>query len=393
MTSFLPGATLGIIGGGQLARMMVLEARRMGYRTCILSPERDDPAVVLSDDWVAGRLDDLGAAERLAKKVDVVTLDTEHVPASILSAIEASCPVRPSSSILRTVQDRRRQREFLQSIDAPQPRCRPVSSLQELRDSVDALGVPCVLKTRRAGYDGKGQALIRTLDQLDSAWTEIGAQPAMLEEFIEFDFEISVLLARNPKGEIRFYPVARNAHRNHVLHTTIAPADIDRSVESEAFDIAARIVDALDHIGMMAVEMFVVNGSRLLVNELAPRPHNSGHYTFGGCRTSQFEQHIRAVFDLTLGDPSLSGAAVMVNLLGDLWRNGEPDWAQVLSLPEAHLHLYGKRHAPPGRKMGHVLILAEDREAALRVSEEMLVRLEAKSAKSSPSKREVTHPG
>ncbi|KPK16568.1 MAG: hypothetical protein AMJ62_05055 [Myxococcales bacterium SG8_38] len=390
MSSLLPGATLGIIGGGQLARMMIFEARRMGYRVCVLTPDRHAPAVALADRWIPGRIDELEAGNQLAREVDVITLDTEHVPASMLAELERIRPVRPSSSVLRTIQDRRAQRRFLDIINAPQPRCLPVDTLAELREAAASLGFPCVLKSRRSGYDGKGQAVIAAAHQLEASWAAIGARPAMLEEFVEFDAEISVLLARNPRGEMRFYPVARNVHRNHVLHTTVAPAPISNAVEAEAFEIAARIANALDHVGMMAVEMFLVGGSTVLVNEIAPRPHNSGHYTFGACVTSQFEQHIRAVFDLPLGDPSLPRPAAMVNLLGDLWHNGEPDWTQVLARAEARLHLYGKAHPRPGRKMGHVLVLDEDPLLALDASEELIARLEASGARRSVGGEQIS---
>lgn len=377
MSPLLPGATLGVIGGGQLARMMCLEARRMGYRVCVLDPDSRAPAVAVSDAWVQGELEDVEAAKQLARSVDVITLDTEHVSASVLADLESIRPVRPSASVLETVQDRRLQRSFLESIGAPQPRCRPVSSAAELAEAASALGFPCVLKTRRSGYDGKGQAMIRDGSQIETAWATIGRQPAMLEEFVAFDFEISVLLARNPSGEVRFYPVAHNVHRNHVLHTTVAPAPISHRVEVRAFEVATRIADSLDHVGMMAVEMFVVDGETLLVNEIAPRPHNSGHYTFGACVTSQFEQHVRAVLGLPLGDTSMPRPAAMVNLLGDLWRHGQPDWTRVLCEPEARLHLYGKSEPRPGRKMGHVLIVDEDPSAALQTGEELLRRLES----------------
>lgn len=378
MSPLLPGATLGLIGGGQLARMMCLEARRMGYRTCVLDTEPDAPAVSLSDAWIRGRIDDLDTAQRLARVVDAITVDTEHVPASILSSLELIVPVRPSSSVLQTIQDRDVQRRFMHGIGAPQPRCQAVSALAELCEAAMMLGFPCVLKTRRAGYDGKGQVLIHGSSQLEAAWTAIGQMPAILEEFVAFDREISVLLARNPRGEMRFYPVAHNVHRNHVLRATVAPAPISPALEREAFDIAGRIANALDHVGMMAVEMFVVRGTTLLVNEIAPRPHNSGHYTFGACVTSQFEQHVRAVLDLPLGDTSLPRPAAMVNLLGDLWHDGEPDWTPVLSRPEARLHLYGKSEPRPGRKMGHVLIVDENPSSALRAGEDLLRRLETR---------------
>lgn len=376
MSSLLPGSTLGIIGGGQLARMMILEARRMGYRCAVLTEDADAPAASLADMWVEGELSDLAAAEKLARSCDVITLDTEHVPASMLSSLEQVGLVRPSASVLETIQDRRRQREFLESIDVPQPKCGPVSTLEELESQTARVGFPCVLKCRQSGYDGKGQAVIRDENQLRHAWTSIGEQPAMLEEFVSFECEISVLLARNPRGEIRFYPVALNKHADQVLRTTLAPAPVAPSVEVEAFDIAARIANALDHVGMMAVELFLVGDTTLLVNEIAPRPHNSGHYTFGGaCATSQFEQHVRAVMDLPLGDTSLRKPVVMVNLFGDLWDGGEPDWTEVLKIPEAQLHLYCKREARPGRKMGHVLLLDEDPSRALHEGEALLERL------------------
>lgn len=376
MSALLPGATIGIIGGGQLARMMILEARRMGYRVAVMAPNADDPAVPLADRWVPGALDDVEAGAELARLADVITVDSEHVPASLLAYLELMKPVRPSPRVLRTVQDRRAQRDFLQGIHVPQPVCVAVDSLATLRKETRRIGFPNVLKTRRAGYDGKGQSVIRSEEDVEGAWEAIGGAPAMLEELIPFDAEISVLLARNPRGAVRFYPIAHNVHRHHVLHATMAPAPLGASVEHEAQCIAARIAGALDLAGMLAVEMFVV-GSELLVNEIAPRPHNSGHYTFGACVTSQFEQHVRAVLDLPLGDPSLSRPAVMVNLFGDLWQDGEPDWMPILSRPEARLHLYGKSEPRPGRKMGHVLLLDDDPLRALREGEALLETLSA----------------
>ena len=378
MSSLLPGATLGIIGGGQLSRMMTLEARRMGYRVAVLADDPLAPAVSLADRWIRGQLDDVEAAEQLAEISDVVTVDTEHVPASMLAYLELIKAVRPSSSVLRTIQDRRVQRMFLDSVKVAQPRWEPVTHRGALSAKAALVGFPCVLKSSHAGYDGKGQAVIRSEADLDAAWASTGAGPAILERFVRFDCEVSVLLARNPRCEIRFYPLARNLHKNHVLRTTVAPAPVDPEVEAHAFDIAARIANDLHHVGMMAVEMYVVDGTELLVNEIAPRPHNSGHYTFGACVTSQFEQHVRAVLDLPLGDPSLPRPAAMVNLFGDLWREGEPDWTHVLAQPEARLHLYDKAEARPGRKMGHVLVLDEDPHLALQTGEALLERLETR---------------
>ncbi|MGB5265114.1 MAG: 5-(carboxyamino)imidazole ribonucleotide synthase, partial [Polyangiales bacterium] len=288
--------------------------------------------------------------------------------------LELIRPVRPSPSVLRTIQDRHEQRRFLDRIGAPQPFCLPVNSLVELGEAADTVGFPCVLKSRHAGYDGKGQAVIRSIDQLEASWEKVGGASSMLEELVPFDAEISVLLARTPNGEMQIYPVAYNVHRHHVLHATMAPAPLPRSVELDAMEISRSIAEELDHVGMMAVEMFLV-GSELLVNEIAPRPHNSGHYTFGACATSQFEQHVRAVLGLPLGDPSLSRPAVMLNLFGDLWRDGDPDWTPILSLPEARLHLYGKTEPRPGRKMGHVLLLDDDPQRALLTGEALLETL------------------
>ena len=375
MSAWPPGATVGIIGGGQLARMMTLEARRMGYRVAVLSPEAHDPTVSLADHWVPGALDDPDAAKRLAEASTVVTVDTEHVPAPILSSLELIAPVRPSSAVIRTVQDRRVQRGFLDSIDVPQPSWRPIATRAELDDAVASVGFPCVLKRSHAGYDGKGQKGAQDGSELEDAWQGIGGGPAIVEEFVRFDREVSVLLARNPRGELRFYPMAHNIHRQHVLRTTVAPADVSPDVAARGFEMAATIANALDHVGMMAVEMYLVGGDTLLVNEIAPRPHNSGHYTFGACATSQFEQHVRAVLGLSLGDTSLLRPAAMVNLFGDLWRGGTPDWLKVLSEPAARLHLYDKAEARPGRKMGHILVLDDEPEVARKTGEALLARL------------------
>jgi len=380
MSALYPGSTIGVIGGGQLARMMFLEARRMGYRVAVLASDENEPAAQLADATVVGAVDDAEAAERLAEMSDVVTIDTEHVPASILARLGALTLVRPGAAVLQTIQDRRSQREFLDGIGAPQPVCRPVDSLATLEEAAAVVGYPCVLKTRRSGYDGKGQSKIRSEADLERAWNAVGQRPAMLERFIDFDFEISVLLARRPSGEVAFYPIAHNVHQRHILHTTIAPAPLGPELQERARRIAGRIATELGHVGMIAVEMFVVGGSQLLVNEIAPRPHNSGHYTFGACATSQFEQHVRAVADLPLGDTSLARPAACVNLLGDLWQGGEPDWSKVTDEPTARLHLYGKSDARPGRKMGHVLFVDSDVDRALATSERVLESLERSTA-------------
>jgi len=371
-----PGGTIGIIGGGQLARMMALEARRMGYRVAVLDPEPEGPAAQVADICVTGAFDNLEAAKTLAAHSDVITLDTEHVPAELLEQLETMKPVRPSASVLRIVQDRCEQRRFLEAQRVPQPRNVAVSDAESLRAAATVVGFPCVLKTRRSGYDGKGQARVGCVDELEHAWRALGQPPALVESFVDFEKEISVLLARDLDGNVRFYPIVENTHRRHILHTSRVPARIPAELVSQAEQLGARIASSLGHVGIMAIELFVTREGDLLVNEIAPRTHNSGHYTFGACATSQFEQHVRAICGLPLGDPSLLRPAVMLNLLGDLWRDGPPGWHAVLSHPTARLHVYGKKRPAAGRKMGHILILDEGDQDADEVAEAIAAELE-----------------
>lgn len=376
MSRIWPGGTIGIIGGGQLARMMALEARRMGYRVAVLDPDPEGPAAQVADICVTGAFDNLEAAKTLAARSDVITLDTEHVPAEILEQLEAMTPVRPAASVLRVVQDRCEQRRFLEAQGVPQPGNAAVSDAESLRAAAAVVGFPCVIKTRRSGYDGKGQARVGQVAELEEAWRALGQPPAIVESFVDFEKEISVLLARDLDGNVRFYPIAENVHRRHILHTSRVPARIPVELVAQAEKLGARIASALGHVGMMAIELFVTREGGLLVNEIAPRTHNSGHYTFGACATSQFEQHVRAICGLPLGDPSLLRPAVMLNLLGDLWRDGLPAWQAVLSHPTARLHLYGKKRPTAGRKMGHILILDEDGQDANEVAEAIATELE-----------------
>lgn len=371
-----PGGTIGVIGGGQLARMLALEARRMGYRTAVLDPEPEGPAAQVADILVTGVFDDIEAAETLARYSDVITLDTEHVPAALLERIETMRLVRPPAHVLRTVQDRLEQRHFLRAQGVPQVPHASVPNAESLHAAAEVVGFPCILKTRRSGYDGKGRARVDRPDGLADAWKALGQAPAVIESFVDFEREISVLLARDLDGNILCYPIAENTHRRHILHTSRVPARIPAELVSQAEELGARIASALGHTGMMAIEMFVTRGGDLLINEIAPRTHNSGHYSFGACATSQFEQHLRAICGLPLGDPSLLRPAVMLNLLGDLWSNGSPAWSVALTHPTARLHLYGKSRALPGRKMGHILVLGEDADQASGVAESIASKLE-----------------
>jgi 5-(carboxyamino)imidazole ribonucleotide synthase len=375
----LPGATIGVLGGGQLGRMMALAARRMGYRIIVLAPNARCPTAQVADGVVVGDLDDVAAGLHLAAQVDVITLDTEHVPAEVLARLEEVVPVRPGSSVLAIIQDRLTQKEFLDRQGVPQARWAPAGDghdVAALTAALDTIGRPAILKVRTAGYDGKGQVRIEPDTSPAAALAAVRHHPVVLEEVVPYRREVSVVLARGISGELRIYPLAENAHRRHILHTTRAPAPMPDHRRKQAEDMAVAIANALGHVGVMAVEMFELDDGRLLVNEIAPRTHNSGHYTYGACATSQFEQHTRAVCGLPLGDARPTSGAVMVNLIGDLWQHGAPPpWDVVMALPEARLHLYGKDGAAPGRKMGHVLLLDDDTDRALVTAEQLIADL------------------
>lgn len=370
-----PGATIGVLGGGQLGRMLAVTARQMGYRIIVLDPSPRCPTAQVSDGVVVGALDDLEAAKHLASQVDVITLDTEHVPAEALEVLDTIAPVRPGASVLRTIQDRLVQKQFLDRIGMPQAAWAPVGEAAELESALAKVGRPAILKVRRAGYDGKGQVRIEPHADALAQLARLHGQPAVAEELVPFVREISVILARGLDGEIQIYPIAENVHRRHVLHTTRAPAPMPDARRKRAEEVAVAVAEALGHVGVMAVEMFELGDGALLVNEIAPRTHNSGHYTYGACSTSQFEQHLRAICGLPLGDPRALTGAVMVNLIGDLWSAGPPAWQHVLARPEARLHLYGKDAPAPGRKMGHVCLLDDDTDRALATAEVLIAAL------------------
>jgi 5-(carboxyamino)imidazole ribonucleotide synthase len=374
-TPLVPGATIGVLGGGQLGRMMAVVARQMGYRIVVLDPSPRCPTAQVADGVVVGALDDPDAARHLAAQVDVITLDTEHVPATLLAELEAIAPVRPGASVLRTIQDRLVQKQFLDRLGLPQAAWAPAGDPEELAAALDRIGRPAILKVRRAGYDGKGQVRIDHGSDLAVELARLHGRPAVVEEVVPFQREISVILARGLDGAHRIYPIAENVHRRHILHTTRAPAPMPDAQRRRAEEIAVTVADALGHVGAIAVEMFELAGGRLLVNEIAPRTHNSGHYTYGACATSQFEQHLRAICGLPLGDPRLLSGAVMVNLIGDLWADGPPRWQHVLAHPGARLHLYGKDAPAPGRKMGHVVLLDDDTDRALAGADALIAAL------------------
>lgn len=361
MKPILPGATIGVLGSGQLGRMFAIAARRMGYRVHTYSPESDTPTGQIADVEVTASYDDLDQVCAFARQVSAVTFEFENVPAATAAAAESCAPVRPSGSILHTTQQRIREKAFLKQAGLPLTPYREVRSIADLEQALGEIGYPAVLKSAAFGYDGKGQFTIRTADEIAAAWSAVGHNESVLEAFIDFDREVSVVAARSASGEFAHYGVIENQHSRHILDVSIAPARVSSKVSNHAVEIARCILDNLQVVGVLCTEFFVTRSGELLINELAPRPHNSGHLTFDACVTSQFEQQLRAVCGLPLGSTRmLSPAAAMANLLGDLWSDGTPNWPAACAFPDVKLHLYGKLEARPGRKMGHLTALKPD---------------------------------
>lgn len=360
----LPGATIGILGGGQLGRMLAIAARRMGYRIHIFTPDTDSPAGQLADRTVTAAYDDEAAVKAFARQVDVVTFEFENVSAASAGAAAAIVPVRPAGHVLQVAQQRVREKRWLAERGFPVAPFVAVEDRGAVERAVAEVGCPAVFKTAAFGYDGKGQERIDRASSAADAWLASGAQPGIVEAFVDLECELSVIAARGCGGEFAHFDVFHNTHARHILDVTLAPAPVDPAVARSAVQIARDVMEALDVVGLLCTEFFLARDGRLLINELAPRPHNSGHLTFDACVTSQFEQHVRAICGLPLGSTALWRPAAMANLLGDLWAGGEPDWAAACSFPEVKLHLYGKREARPARKMGHLTATAESVESA-----------------------------
>ncbi len=367
MKPILPGATIGVLGSGQLGRMFTIAARRMGYRVHTFSPDEDTPTGQVADVEVTAAYDDLDRVREFASQVSVVTFEFENVPAPTAAAAESAAPVRPSGSILHTTQQRIREKSFLTRAGLPLTPYREVRSIPELTQALSDLGYPAVLKSAAFGYDGKGQYTIKSASEIDTAWKAVGEQEAVLEAFIDFACEVSVVAARSTTGEFVHWGVIENAHSRHILDVSVAPARISEKTARDAVDIARCVLEKLGVVGVLCTEFFVTNDGGLLINELAPRPHNSGHLTIDACVTSQFEQQLRAICDLPLGSTELVRPAAMDNLLGDLWTNGEPNWPAACAVPDVKLHLYGKLAARPGRKMGHLTALKSSVDEAASV--------------------------
>lgn len=358
-----PGGRVGVVGGGQLGRMFILAARNMGYGVHIFVPESGSPAGRLADLEVSSDYLDEAAVREFARNVDVVTLEFENIPLQTMAWAAEHSEVRPRGEILHTTQNRMREKEFLARHGFPLPAWAPVATPEDLAAAAGKTGFPCILKTASFGYDGKGQRQLQS--PVDLRGCDLSAGPFVLEAKVPFVAELSVIVARGANGEAASYPVCENIHRNHILDTTVVPGRVPPEVAARATVLAKDIADRLDFVGVMAVEMFLLGDGGLLVNELAPRPHNSGHFSIDACVTSQFEQQLRAVCGLPLGSPELLRPCAMANLLGDIWEHGEPDWAAAAAFADVKLHLYGKAEPRPGRKMGHLTAFGASPDEAL----------------------------
>jgi 5-(carboxyamino)imidazole ribonucleotide synthase len=353
-----PRASLGVLGSGQLGRMFAMAARRMGYLIHTFSPDENTPTGQVADVEVTASYEDLDALRAFARQVDVVTFEFENVPIEALNAIEEFAPVRPSAVALMTAQQRAREKTFLADHGFPTAPFTRATTLDEMWDAVARLGTPAVIKTAAYGYDGKGQHKVTTPADVEHIWNAIGHQEAVVEKFIDLQTEISVIAARGLDGEVVVYAPFENRHRNHILDLTTAPAAVSPAIAGRAVDITKDVLQELQYVGVLCAEFFVSTDNELLVNEVAPRPHNSGHLTFDAAVTSQFEQQVRAICGLPLGSAELLRPAAMANVLGELWADGEPNWAAACRVPDVKLHLYGKTDPRPGRKMGHLTATA-----------------------------------
>jgi 5-(carboxyamino)imidazole ribonucleotide synthase len=368
MEPILPGAAVGVLGSGQLGRMFAIAARQMGYRVHTYSPDTDTPTGQVADEEVSAPYEDLERVRRFARGVRVVTFEFENVPAPTAAAAAECTPVRPAGEVLHTTQQRLREKTFLARHGFPVTPFRAVHSEQGLRDAARDLGLPAVLKTASFGYDGKGQRKLTSPADIAEAAAALGQAEWIYEAFVDFEREVSVVGARAADGRFTHWGVIENTHRNHILDLSVAPADVSPDLAGEAVRVAEGILEQLGVVGVLCVEMFLSRAGKVVVNELAPRPHNSGHLTIDASVTSQFEQQLRAVCGLPLGSTRLRGPAAMANLLGDLWDDGEPRWDVALALPGVKLHLYGKAAARPGRKMGHLTAMADSPGEAARTA-------------------------
>ncbi len=371
----LPGATLGLLGGGQLGRMFVAAARSMGYHVLVLDPDPQAPAEHFADEHICADFRDAAALKKLAASCAAITTEFENAPADSLIELAKHCVVRPRGASVAIAQDRITEKTFLRDHGFAVGSFMFIRNQSESYNLLNNIAFPALLKTSRMGYDGKGQARIDTPEQLREVHQQWNHIPCVLEKFLSLKCEVSVVLARGADGVVATFPVAENQHADGILDISIVPARVSDGIKKQATEAATRLAKELDYVGVLAVEFFVLHDDTLLINEIAPRPHNSGHYTIDACVTSQFEQQVRALCGLPLGDTQQHSAAVMVNLLGDVWRDGKLPSEKILAHPKVKLHLYGKREARPGRKMGHFTVLADDVKVAEKIALEIKTAL------------------
>jgi len=373
----LPGATLGMLGGGQLGRMFTTAAQTMGYKVVVLDPDTHSPAGIIADQHICAKYTDETALNQLAQLCDAITTEFENIPASTLSFLEAQTIVHPSSKALASTQNRIVEKQFISDLDIA---VAPFAAIRS-HDDIDAIKqtftFPAILKLANFGYDGKGQVVCQTIDDVYSAFDSLDQAECVLEQRINLDREISTVLARSQDGKISFFPVAENVHVNGILHSTTVPSTVTESLRSRAIEMASTIADGLNYVGTMAVEFFISKEGDVIANEIAPRPHNSGHYTVDACPTSQFEQQVRMLCGLPAGNSDLISPVVMINLLGDVWGQSSPHWQHLLQQPKIKLHLYGKKEARAGRKMGHFNVLADNTENAAQLAETVFQQIQA----------------
>jgi 5-(carboxyamino)imidazole ribonucleotide synthase len=366
----LPGATVGVLGGGQLGRMFTLQALTMGYRVVVLDPDPNSPAGAVASQHIRAPYDDERALAKLSATCAAITTEFENVPTAALERLARSSLISPPVEAVATAQDRIAEKSFFRSHGLATAEFRPVRDRTELSAALAEIPLPALLKTSRLGYDGKGQATIGNEAAAIQAFERFGGVPCVLEEYVTLECELSVILARGADGDMVTFPVAENQHRNGILETSVVPARISEKMSGEARELTTAVAKAMGYVGVLGLELFVAAGGRLLLNEMAPRPHNSGHYTMDACSANQFEQQLRTLCRLPLARPSLMSPVAMINLLGDLWSGGEPRWEEAFKRPGVRLHLYGKAEPRPGRKMGHLNCLAADADRALALARE-----------------------
>lgn len=368
----LPGATIGVLGGGQLGRMFVVAARTMGYKTVVLDSDKNSPAGLIADQHICTGYEDEAGLKQMAEICDAVTTEFENVPAASLRLLSKSCFVSPSAESVEIAQNRGREKDYARQAGLETTPFKTIFSASDIASAVEITGFPSIIKLSSLGYDGKGQAIVRSTEEVENKFKEFGSVECVLEKMLDLKQEVSVILGRNADGDVSVFPVAENVHVNGILHTSTVPANISEEVTAQAQKQAMALANSMNYVGILAVEFFVTGDDHLVFNEMAPRPHNSGHYTLDATVTSQYEQQVRSLCGLPTGDASLTSPVVMVNLLGDLW---PVDWSELMSVNNLKLHMYGKEEARPGRKMGHYNVLADSTVTATKIAESVFNKL------------------